>query len=84
MYRKRFLKTIEGKSHSGTELEDIYIDAKNTLKKEQLKLKKEAFAGKDLIALEIWNEFILRELGIDNFEKLGIVSEDSILKSTKH
>ncbi len=73
IYRRQFVKLVN--QEKGNNIEDIKIKFDTVLLKieEDLsQLRSDSFAGNNILELKKWNDIIVSELGINNFELVGI------------
>ena len=71
IFRRRLVKRIEESDKSLDSIVRIYFETINEMNSRHRLLIKETFAGENIDKLAEWNGYILKELGINNFEQIG-------------
>ena len=72
IYRRQLVDKLRDRNLSIDEINSIYQNVNKELAATQADLKKEAFAGRNITALERWNTIVINQLGIDNFDLFGL------------
>jgi len=72
IYRRQLVDKLRDRNLSIDETNSIYQNVNKELVDTLADLKKEAFAGRNITALERWNTIVMNQLGIDNFDLFGL------------